>query len=785
MAGIAEAFAQALRLHEAGRNAEAETIYRRILAAAPRHVGAMLLLGTLAQESGRLDEARRLLEQALMLDGRMPELHYGLAAVLQAQGDATAAIACYRQAVALRPSYPEAHNNLAILLQQAGEIDAALGHYAEALQHRPGYAAAHNNLGTALAAAGRAAEAMAAYRAALELDPCYRQAVLNLGRLQEARGDWSAAAALYGDALEHDPANVELLLHRARALQNIGAWHEAANTYRNAARLQPGAPEIQLDLGIALEQSGRLDEAEACYRAALRLDPTYAKAHLTLGLALQARGAWDEAQRHFAEARRHAPDSLLPLAQAAIGRLRSVYREEAEIAAARDAYAAGLAELEAACRLDTPEGIAAALAATEAVPFYLAYQGENDRALQARWGGLVARILAAAYPDWAVPPEVAPPAPGERIRVGILSPNFRNHSNWKMRIKGWLKGLDRSRFALFGYHTGKHYDDETELAALLCDRFERGPHDLAAWAARIRVDRLHVLLVPAVWMDAMTSRLAALRLAPVQAACWGHPETTGLPTIDYFLSADAMEPDGAAAHYTETLVRLPGLSAPYEPPPERPRRLDRPALGLPDDAVLYWCCQALFKYLPRHDNLFPRIAARVPKALFLFIGFHLSDGPTAILRRRLDDAFARAGLEAARHCRFLPFLDAGGFADVTRLANVFLDSLGWSGCNSTLEALAQNLPVVTCPGDLMRSRHSAAILQLLDLPELIAASPDAYVALAVALGLDPERRRALAGRIAAVKHRLLDGSASVQAFGDFLEDAAFRRKMRRNYGPQT
>ena len=779
MAGIAEAFAQALRLHQAGRSEAAETIYRRILAAAPRHVGAMLLLGTLAQESGRLDEARRLLEQALTLDDRMPELQYGLAAVLQAQGDAAAAVRHYRQAVALLPAYPEAHNNLAILLQQAGEIEAARGHYAEALRHRPGYAEAHNNLGTALEAAGRVVEAMAAYRAALKLDPRYRQAVLNLGQLQEARGDWSAAAALYGDALEHDPASVELLLHRARALQNIGAWHEAAGSYRGAARLQPGSSEIQLDLGIALEQSGRLDKAETCYRQALRLYPAHAKAHLTLGLALQSRCAWDEAQRHFAEARRLAPDSLLPLAQAAMGRLRSVYRDEAEIAASREAYAAGLAALEAACRLDTPDGIAAALAATEVVPFYLAYQGENDRALQARWGGLVARIMAAAHPDWAVPPEVPPPAPGERIRVGILSPNFRNHSNWKMRIKGWLKGLDRSRFALFGYHTGKHYDDETELAVRLCDRFERGPHDLAAWAARIRADRLHALLIPAVWMDAMTSRLAALRLAPVQAASWGHPETTGLLTIDYFLSADGMEPDGAEAHYTETLVRLPGLSAPYEPPPERPARLDRGTLGLPEDAVLYWCCQALFKYLPRHDDVFPRIAARVPKALFLFIGFRLSDGPTAILRRRLDEAFARAGLDAARHCRFLPFLDAGGFADVTRLADVFLDSLGWSGCNSTLEALAQNLPVVTCPGVLMRSRHSAAILQLLDLPELIAASPDAYVELAVALGLDPERRRALAARIAMVKHRLLDGRASIQALGNFLEDAAFRRAVQR------
>jgi len=206
-----------------------------------------------------------------------------------------------------------------------------------------------------------------------------------------------------------------------------------------------------------------------------------------------------------------------------------------------------------------------------------------------------------------------------------------------------------------------------------------------------------------------------------------------------------------------------------------PEPVTRAELGVPDQATLYWCCQSLYKYLPRHDNVFPGIALADPAARFVFIAYPGDPAVTAIFHARLDAAFAAAGLEAAKFCVFLPHMAAARFAGVTALADVFLDSIGWSGCNSTLEALGQGVPVVTMAGDLMRGRHSAAILTLLGLSELIAADPAEYVALAAALGRDPGARRELGARIARDRHRLYRDQTSLDGLARYLEDAAMGR----------
>ena len=119
----------------------------------------------------------------------------------------------------------------------------------------------------------------------------------------------------------------------------------------------------------------------------------------------------------------------------------------------------------------------------------------------------------------------------------------------------------------------------------------------------------------------MSAQLAAQRLAAVQCCSWGHPVTSGFPTIDYFISSDLMEPADAADHYSERLIRLPNLSIYYEPAEVPPVAIDRAQLGLRASAVVYWCCQSLPKYLPQFDEVFARIAVEVPDCQFTFIEF--------------------------------------------------------------------------------------------------------------------------------------------------------------------
>jgi predicted O-linked N-acetylglucosamine transferase (SPINDLY family) len=370
-----------------------------------------------------------------------------------------------------------------------------------------------------------------------------------------------------------------------------------------------------------------------------------------------------------------------------------------------------------------------------------------------------------------------PPAAGERVRVGFVSAFFRNHSNWRIPVKGWIGQLDRQRFEIFGYHVGAEQDGETAVAAALCDRFVQGPTTIEGWRRQILADAPHVLIYPGLLMDSLSLQLAAQRLAPVQCNSWGHPETSGMPTLDYFISSDLMEPQDGAQHYSERLVRLPNLSIYYAAPSsQRPART-REDFGLRPGATIFWCGQSLYKYLPQFDHVFADIAARVDHCQFVFLQYGGSQEVTRHFTERLARAFRRNGLNHADHCVVLPRLSPEEFGEAIGQCDVVLDSIGWSGCNSTFECLEHDLPIVTFQGSLMRGRHSAAILNMMGAADTIATSIDDYVSIAVGLAKDPAARAAASRRIADGKHRLYGDRTCVSALEDFLDGIARRQPM--------
>jgi|HubBroStandDraft_1064217.scaffolds.fasta_scaffold00061_4 protein O-GlcNAc transferase len=752
--------------HAAGRLEQAHAIYHQVLAVEPGNADCRFRLGLLTAQIGRHDLAREHLAAAVALRPREARYHLNLGLTQDALGRPDASEACYREALRLEPNYPQAHNNLANILGRLGRLAEAETHYRAALQLNPAMPEAHNNLGHTLNCLGRPLEAEAACRRALELRPNYPAGLNNLGLALTELGRFAEAEAAHREAFRLRP-DIQALRNLGNLLAKCRRPEEAVACFREALRLKPDDARLHKALGDLFANGDSHEEAASCYRAALRLDAGLDDAWSRLALMLTMLGNQDEAVACYDAFLRLKPDSLPARVNRCIAQLPVIYRDEAEVERARGLFAA---ELAAICRL--PDRRAGLEAISGLPPFYLAYQGRSDRDLQALYGRFVAEIMAEHYPAWATPPEVFPPLPGEKIRVGFLSSYFYNHSNWKIPLKGWLIGLDPSRFEIYGYHLDNTDDEATAVAKGLCHRFVQGLAALEPWAEAIRADRLHVLVIPGIGLDAMTHRLAALRLAPVQATSWGHPDTTGLPTIDHYLSSALMEPEDGDAHYTERLVRLPNLSISYEPLTLPPVSVSRAELGVPEDAIFYWCCQALFKYLPRWDWVFPRIAAAVPDACFVFVKYARGDAVTAVFRERLGAAFAAAGLEADRYCRFVAPLDMARFGAVGRSADVFLDSLGWSGCNTTLEALANDLPVVTMAGELMRGRHTTAILTMIGMPDMIARTPEEYAELAIGLGRDPEARQNLRRRIARDKHRLYRDPEAVDGLARYLEDAA-------------
>ena len=763
---LAELLNEATTFHQRGQFADAERCYRQVLNARRDHAEARHFLGILRFQQGRSAEALELIGAALKTKPDYDEAHYNLGNIFSQLGRFDGALASYEAALALSADYIEAHQNRGNVLLRLGRPADALASYERVLELSPRHPDAHNNRGAVLKELGRLEEALESYERALALRPGYVGAITNCGHVLLALGRHQEALARYDAALALGADDVEALNGRGNVLAALYCLDDALAIYQRALAIKSDHADTLCGYGRALEEMSRSDEALAAYERALAAEPDHVEALYLRGNCLRGLNRLPEARASYQQALALAPNHAEARFAACMAQLAVVYRDEAEVAKSRADYAE---RLEALCD-DADNGRATGLVrgVGSNQPFYLAYQGMNDRALQARYGELVCRLMAERYP----PPELPPPPADEPVRVGIVSGFFRQHSNWKIPIKGWITGLDRRRFRLFGYHTGPERDAATDEAAALCERFVRGPLSVEAWRAAIAVDRPHVLIYPEVGMNPMAAQLAAQRLAPVQCNSWGHPDTSGFPTLDYYLSSDLMEPPDADGHYTERLVRLPNLSINYEPLDLAPAETSRAELGLRADAVVYWCGQSLYKYLPQYDEVFAGIAREVPYCQFAFIRYRRGDEVTDLFRQRLAKVFAAQGLDANRHCVFLPRLDQSKFLAAAGQADIFLDSLGWSGCNSLLESLGHDLPVVTTPGDLMRGRHGSAILTMMGVTETIAGTVDDYVAIAVRLARDAAWRDAVKARMAANKHRLYGDRACIAALEDFLDGAA-------------
>ena len=649
--------------------------------------------------------------------GQATALH-NLGILRAGQGRAEEALGLIRRAIEAEPGTPESHANLAALLQRLGRDEEARAAYERAVALRPEYAEAFTGLADLASARGEAAEAEALYLRALGAEPHLSAALTNLGVLLMAQGRPREAGERFALALALQPTSAEATYNVANALKLLGRFEEAETYFRAALELNPAYADAWTNLGNVLREANDVDGALACHRQAEALRPSSAAVQLNLGHILRDRG--DAAAARAALPARSELDPGDPSAALSLcmAELPLMYADAAEIETCRARYAAALDALIARWRADPqPEAWARAIGASQ--PFYLAYQGKNDRELQARYGAFVCEVMHARFGD----AELAPaPVAGERIRIGIVSGFFSAHSNWKIPIRGWVSQLDRTKFEVIGYHTSAKQDAATEDARRLCDRFVQGPLPIETWRETIASDRPHVLIYPEVGMDPVAVRLAAQRLARVQLSSWGHPETSGFPTIDAFLSSDLMEPQDADDAYTERLVRLPNLGVWIEETDTEAEPLDRATLGYRDSAVVYWCGQSLPKYLPQFDALYPRIAKAVGDCQFVFIGLPQASEADRLFKERLVHAFIAHGLDAARHCVFLPRLTKGQFLGAIGCADVFLDSPEWSGCNSTLESLGSDLPIVTLRGRWMRGRHTSAILEMMGMTEGVAGT---------------------------------------------------------------
>lgn len=717
----------------AGARRECSAIVER---GEPRAAAAAhLLLSACARRSGDAQAARAHVESALRLHPGDALAHYALAELDEHAGRTADAIAGLERTIALQPAFANAHQRLGILYGERGEAERAAAAFARVVEIEPGNARAHNNLGNALRALGRDAEALAAFERAVALRPDYELAIANVAVMWRDAGDIPRAERLLRGALERrtgKPPLRAMVVMLAGLLRERGVLDEAEPLYQQAIAIAPAASSGEwFNLGRVFAERDETDRARDAYRKAHVLD------------RLDLRGAI-------------ASRLALPM----------IYASAADLAQARAGYARGLGDLDAiAERLVAGLQPAQVLDGLRWTNFFLAYQGRDDRDLQASYAAVAARMIEHGAAAWRVPPIRGA---SRRLRVGFASAFFHVGTAGRY-FRSWLTDLDRDRFEVHVYHLYPGLDDIASEIKARADRFVEFGGSRArpsVVAPVVRDDALDVLVYPELGMDHTSFALAALRLAPRQLAGWGHPVTSGHATIDAFVTCDDMEPADAREHYVEPLLRLPGIGTCYRQP-ALPAAVARGHFRLPDDRVLLLCPQSLFKVHPDNDDLYARVLAANPATtLVMFDGRH--PRVTDRFMRRLAGVFERHGLAIRERTIVLPALPHEDYLRVNLACDAMLDTLHWSGGNTTLDALACGLPVVTLPGPFMRGRQSAAMLRAVGAEMLVAADREDYVRIASQLVDDAGSRHAIARTIRDGRGALFDRAEPVRAFADLL-----------------
>lgn len=689
-------------------------------------------------------------------------VHLALVQAWRALGDGEQAQASCRRALAVDARHPGALAELASLSFDAGRLDEAAALLSSLLDVQPGNAHIWFGLGRLRRTLGDARGATEAWSRALKIAPGHAEARLELALL--AVDDHPAQALdLIAPLPAQFPRQAERLFVVLQASLRLG---DGEGALRAGLALLEAAPHRFLEATAAFAEGAAGQSCLELIDTMAQQRPPHAALAFARGKLLLARARTVEARTAF----EHALELQPGLLAAAWGAMQSIPLPAPD-AAAEDTLRSdwdrrlGEFEKQLPALLRQPEQIDALLQGPTS--FFRHYIEEDPSPAQIRYGRFIAALAEARHGNSGK--ATTTPTDG-RIRVGFASAFLRRHTIWKL-FRRFILDLDRSRFAVGVVDLGDLRDAATEELLAAADfRIDSGDGSADGYVAALRSAGLDALLWLDIGMDALTQTLAPLRLAPFQAQFWGHPVTSGFPNIDTFISAELMEPEDGQRFYAGQLQRLPGIGICYDPPDLAPDLdWDLPWRDVPD-CVHVVMLQSLPKLTPEHDALLADLADRCPQARFTLVP-DPHPGNRERLAQRMRTAFASRGIDFDQRVRLLGGLPEARFLGLLASADLNLDSLRWSGGNTTMEALWFELPTVTLPGRTMRTRHTAAMLRALELDELVADSREDYLEIATRIVDSRAERQRVRAHIAERKHALFSTPAPIRALEALLIEA--------------
>lgn len=725
MSANADVLAHGMHLLKAGQLSDAEQEFLRVLALDNENSLAHFALGITCYQLGRLSDAEHYLTDAISLNQNFLPAHNNLALVYKAMGHAGRAMTALRRALTIEPRYVDANYNLALIQEESGERHSAI----------------------------------ASYRQVLVLNPNFLRARTNLGLLLRASGDHLAALDHLNFVATQTPQEVSALINLALVLTDLARYAEAIGTGTRATQLAPENFSAWEALGNAQRLAGDASSAVSSLQRAHTLNPASVELQYELGLSQGAAGDIDTARTTLNIVARLRPDWLKVLFARDLA-LPPIYLSDQHIADCNAAWVAGLGNIETRLLGDSAWSVQEGVEAISGyAPFYLHYQGLDNTKLQRRFGRVVETVARRAWPQFSEPVTWKPLAHGGRLRVGFVSAYLRHHSVGHF-FSDWICQLDAGKFESFVWYTGEASDSVTEKIRRHATHFLHVASDIATLGPAIHSSQLDVLIYLDVGMHPHAQVLAALHLAPIQCATFGHPVTTGIDSIGYFLSADAAEPESAPRHYTEQLVRLPRFAVSYTRPDTSTRRT--PSALEASRRPLILCAQPLFKILPHFDRLAARIVRELPGSTLAFFQSMWPRVNDAFISR-ISAVLRDAGVDPSSTLQMLPIMPYEEYLGTLAAADVVLDTTGFSGGNSSFDAIAVGAPIVTPRGPMLRSRQTAAMLDIVGLPQFASEMDDDYVTNAISLASSKDQQRQMRECMIAGSAALFDDVESVRA----------------------
>ncbi len=569
------------------------------------------------------------------------------------------------------------------------------------------------------------------------------------------------AGRLFQEVLEIEPLQPYAWRGLAMLAWHSGALDTAVPLLAKVVELAPQVAVFRWQYGHALQEKQRFAAAEVQFQAACRLQADVAQYWEDLGIVQQALGETNLAAQAYRRAYDVQPSLSRRLKQATL---------VSPIVASREAIIAERQQLDAAM-----DALLAEPVASEQDPmhmalwpnFHWAYHGLCNRSLQTK----AARVYRHLFPslDYVAAHCRSLRRVDGKIRVGLISQFFHNHSIGRTS-RGLFAQLSREKLDVTAIFIAPAIDDHfSRFIRQHAQHSVDVPRDLPSARALIEAQKLDVLFYQDIGMDPFSYFLAFSRLAPVQCVSFGHPETTGIPTVDYFISNDLYETDGSQADYSERLFLLRNLgSLAYYYRTERAEPpKDRRYFGLSDDEHLYVCPQNLFKFHPDMDELIAGILRRDARGKVVMIEGRIERW-TDLLKRR----WVASAPDIIDRVVFLPRMDSEDYLNLIAVSDVMLDTLHFNGMNSSLDAFAVGTPIVTWPGALQRGRHTQAMYRKMGLTECIAQDAQDYIDQAVRLASDAGHRARIRSEIMRRNSALFEDIQVVREFERFFQETA-------------